>query len=260
VLGLLLVGATVQALVAPTSPRARTGTESPATSVAYAAEASVNVEVSRVKAVRPTLVAAVEAVKRGDLGAARVGVHAFDSGWNGIEVYVNVRNLDLYRELEIDTMAKLEEILDAPQPDKAEALPLAEKLLVKYDEVIALSEAGPALDPRFDDVAALRIVRANLREVTPALKANDLATARAAYFRFRMGWPEIEPLMQTQSPDTYHAVTEALPSADAAFQASSASAAELIPVADGLIGKYNAGVNALTAAAREAQQANQKPG
>ena len=46
-----------------------------------------------------------------------------------------------------------------------------------------VAKAAP-LNPLYDDVARLRIVRAHLREVIPALKAGDVAKARKSFDEF----------------------------------------------------------------------------
>ena len=49
-------------------------------------------EVSSIKAVRPTLVKTIAALKKGDAAEAKADFGAYDSGWNGIELYVNTRD------------------------------------------------------------------------------------------------------------------------------------------------------------------------
>jgi hypothetical protein len=71
-------------------------------------------------------------------------------------------------------------------------------MLAKYDEAINPVAAWslrrrPPLD---DGVARLRMVRAPLREVVPALKAGDLAKARKSYSEFDNNWDSIEDLVK----------------------------------------------------------------
>ena len=54
----------------------------------------------------------------------------------------------------------------------------AQAMLMKYDEAITMVEKGEPLNPLFDDVARLRIVRSNLREVVPALMAGPCPICR----------------------------------------------------------------------------------
>ena len=57
-------------------------------------------ELASIKAVRPTLVTTIAALKKADVAAAKEAFEAFDSGWNGVEVYINVRYPEMYKELE----------------------------------------------------------------------------------------------------------------------------------------------------------------
>ena len=59
-------------------------------------------EVASLKAVRPTLVNTIAALQKKDIGAAKAAFEAYDSAWNGIEVYINTRNPELYKELELN--------------------------------------------------------------------------------------------------------------------------------------------------------------
>ena len=64
-------------------------------------------EVSSIKGVRPTLVNTVAALKKGDVASAKAAFEAYDSGWNGIEVYINTRSKELYNELELHLQADI---------------------------------------------------------------------------------------------------------------------------------------------------------
>jgi hypothetical protein len=54
-------------------------------------------EISSIKAIRPTLVDTITALQQRDIARAKAAFEAYDSGWNGIEVYVNTRSKDMYR-------------------------------------------------------------------------------------------------------------------------------------------------------------------
>src|SRR5262245_5191008 len=95
-------------------------------------------EVSAVKAARPFLVATLAAVQQGNLTQAKEAFEAYDSAWNGIEVYINVRSRTLYQGLELDLQAKISKALDMPNPDVAGLLADAQMMLAKYDEAIEL--------------------------------------------------------------------------------------------------------------------------
>jgi hypothetical protein len=86
----------------------------------------------------------------------------------------------------------------------------AQAMLAKYDEAISLVEKGPPLNPLFDNVARLRIVRAHLREVPPALKAGNFAKARKSFESFESTWDSIEDLIKAKSADAYVAIEKGM--------------------------------------------------
>ena len=45
-------------------------------------------EVTSIKGIRPTLVNTIGALQKRDVQAAKDAFEAYDSGWNGVEVYV----------------------------------------------------------------------------------------------------------------------------------------------------------------------------
>ena len=135
-------------------------------------------EVTSIKAVRPTLVNTIAALQANDVAGAKAAFEAYDSAWNGIEVYVNVRSKPMYESLEHDFQARITKALDSPNPNIAPLLADAQAMLVKFDETVALIAPMPPLNSFYDEVARLRIVRAHLREVPPALKTGNFAKAR----------------------------------------------------------------------------------
>jgi hypothetical protein len=130
-------------------------------------------EVTSVKAVRQTLVNTIAALRKSDVAGARDAFEAFDSGWNGVEVYINVRYPEMYKELEGNLETRIIAGLSAPSPNTAALLADSQTMLAKYDETIGMIEKAAPLNRLYDDVTRLRIVRAHLREVTPALKAGQ---------------------------------------------------------------------------------------
>ena len=75
---------------------------------AYApqARAADRFEVTSLKAVRPTLVKTVDALQKNNPKAAKDAFAEYDSAWNGIEVYINTRSMDVYNALEHEMQAK----------------------------------------------------------------------------------------------------------------------------------------------------------
>ena len=163
-------------------------------------------EVSAVKAARPFLVDTVAAIQQGNVVRAKEAFDAYDSAWNGIEVYINVRSRALYQVLELELQVKISKALDAPRPDMPALLSDAQMMLAKYDEAIDVVSKGPPLNPIYDELARLRIVRAHLREVNPALKAGNLAKARKSFEAFNDKWFDIEDFVRAQSLDAYVAI------------------------------------------------------
>ena len=148
-------------------------------------------EVRLAKSPRPLLAEAVEAARRGDAAGTRSALTTYDVVWNDIEVYVTTRSRPIYQEVEGGYQRKIEELLRASSPVMVDIVPLAEAMLTKYDEAIALSESGAALSPLFDEVAAIRLARAGLRGAVAALKQGGPAVARAAFTAFQAAWPGV---------------------------------------------------------------------
>src|SRR4029077_10426365 len=79
-------------------------------------------EVTSIKAVRPTLVNTIAALQAGDVARAKAAFEAYDSAWNGIEVYVNVRSKPMYETLEHEFQARITKALDETNPNVAPLL------------------------------------------------------------------------------------------------------------------------------------------
>jgi uncharacterized cupredoxin-like copper-binding protein len=212
---------------------------------------SVKNELTLVSAVRPNLVNLVDAAKKGDFAGAKKALKAYNTAWNGIEVYVSFRSPETYTNIETVLEAKVTSLLDATPPNAAEIVPAAEALLAKYDEVMKLVSAGKPISPLFDDVATLRILRTNtIRDAVPAIKAGDVATAKSLLSTFITKWSEVEDLVHERSADAYADIENAMAKVNAAVQKSSTTAADLAPLADTLSNRFNYAVSLFNAAAR----------
>jgi len=218
--------------------------------IASQAKAADRYEVTNIKAVRPTLVKTVAALKKGDVAAAKISFDEYDDQWTGIETYINARNKDMYTEMEQGLQGKINKGLAMPSPDAPALLDLAQMLLAKYDDAIAMVEKGEPLNPLFDDVARLRIVREDLRDITPALKAGDVAKARKAFAGFDHKWPSVEGLIKSRSQDAAAAITKDMPQIKAALQADKPDADQIAAMVKDLTDKYNGVVNDITKDAR----------
>jgi hypothetical protein len=223
---------------------------------AVEAEATPNTErfeVSSIKGVRPLLVDTLGALQQGDLARARQVFETYDSAWNGIEVYVNVRSKALYEVLELDLQAKITKALGASTPDSAQLLSDTQAMLAKYDELIDLVSQAAPLDPIYDDLARLRIVRTHLREVTPALKAGNLAKARKSFEAFDDMWFDIEDFVRAQSLDAYVAIERGMLQIEEALVPEMPDIARVQTLVAGVMSQYNAIVTEVQRQARTAR-------
>jgi hypothetical protein len=219
-------------------------------SAAEAAKAGERFEVASIKAVRPTLADTVAALQRRDIAGAKTAFEAYDSAWNGIEVYINTRSKDMYDGLEHVLQARIEKALSAPNPDVPALLADAQAMLVKYDEAIDMVSKGAPLNPLYDDIARLRIVRAHLREVAPALKAGKFDKARKSYTDFDTEWDSIEDMIKAHSADDYVAIEKSMIDIEKALMPDKPDVAAATALVNGVMAKYNATVTALTREAR----------
>ena len=210
-------------------------------------------EVTSIKAVRPTLVRTVDALKKGDTAAAEEAFEAYDTGWNGIEVYINTRDRDMYNELEKNYQTKIEEGLKASKPDVAALLANAQAMLAKYDEMLALVEKSAPLNRLYDDVARLRIERSHLREVTPALKAGNLAKARKSFTAFDDNWDNIEDLVKARSRESYDTIEKGMVTIERQLMPAKPDTDAAIATVTEVMTEYNKIVNQITKDARDAK-------
>src|SRR5258705_11077649 len=149
-------------------------------------------EVTSLRGVRPILVKTIADLEKKNAAAAKADMDDYDSAWNGVEVYVSTRSMDLYNEIEHHYQTAVTEALNKPSPNTTTILADAKAMLAKYDEMLAFVEKAMPLNRLYDGVARLRIERAHLREVTPALKAGHLAKAKTSFDAFNDNWDNIE--------------------------------------------------------------------
>ena len=214
------------------------------------ARAADRFEVTSIKAVRPTLVNTVNALQKGNARGAKEAFGEYDSAWNGIEVYINTRSPEMYNALEREMQAKLTAGLSEATPNVTDLLPLAKAMLAKFDEAIAMVATAAPLNPLFDDVARLRIVRAHLREVNPALKAGDLAKARKSYAQFDRKWDSIENLVKGRDIKAYNTIEEGMTNVGLALKPAMPDVAKAQTLVSGVMDEYNKIVAEVTKEAR----------
>lgn len=215
-----------------------------------AAKPGERFEITSVKAVRPTLVDTIAALQKRDVAGAKAAFEAYDSSWNGIEMYVNTRSKDMYDAIEHVFQARIEKALSAPNPDMAALLTDAQAMLVKYDEAIDMVAKAQPLNPLWDDIARLRIVRAHLREVAPALKAGNFEKARKSFAAFDNTWDSIEDMVKAHSADDYVEIEKGMIEIEKALMPAKPDVAAATALVNGVMAKYNATVTELVKEAR----------
>jgi hypothetical protein len=203
------------------------------------AAAQERFEVTSVKTARPPLAETVAAIQQRDIARAKAAFDAYDSAWNGIEVYINTRSKEIYEFLEINYQRKIAKD-GGDAPDMAALLADAQIMLAEYDEAIGLVSKAAPLNPLYDDVARLRIVRAHLREVPPALKAGDFAKARKSFAAFDSSWDSIEDLIKARSGDNYVAIEKGMIEIEQALMPEKPDAAKATALVNDVMAKYNA--------------------
>lgn len=250
---ILAIGLTASACGSSANSSDSTQT-TPATSSGSAVPKSTAVitggEVALVSAVRPKIDALVTALQGTNVDAARDAYNEYDAGWNGIEVYVNVRDKALYTHLEVDLQEPIGEGLEATSPNMAPLVAKAQELGTAYDQAIANSKAGPALSPLFDDVTALRIVRRELRLTAAELKEPDVPEAKKEFEEFTANYPLITDLVKARSDTADGAIQAAIAKLRAGFADSNTDAKTLTGLLTTLTTRYNFAVGLWNAAAR----------
>ena len=210
-------------------------------------------EVTSLKSVRPTLVDTIAALKAGDVAGAKTAFEAYDSAWNGIEVYVNVRSKPMYEILEHQFQARIAKALDGPNPNVAPLLADVQAMLAKFDETVALIAPMPPLNSFYDEVARLRIVRAHLREVPPALKAGNFAMARKSFQNFDDNWDSIEDLIKARNADSYVAIEKGMIDIEKALVPDKPDVAQVTAMVNEVMRLYNAALAEIVKDARARQ-------
>jgi hypothetical protein len=207
-------------------------------------------EVSSIKAVRVTLVETATALQQGNIAKAKEAFDNYDSGWNGIEVYIDTRSKPMYDKIELDLQARINKEMGQPMPDLAKLRADIQEMIGKYDEAIAMVSSGAPLSPLFDDIARLRIERSHLREVTPALKAGNIAKARKSYEAFDANWDSIEDLIKVRSADAYVAVEKGMIQIEQALMPEKPDVAQVTALVTAVNTAYNSALAMLVKEAK----------
>jgi hypothetical protein len=207
-------------------------------------------EISALKAVRPTLTRFVAACDKGEISAAKTAYEDFETGWKGIQVYVIMRDRNVFQS-EGNLQVKIVTALKASQPNMAALAVDAKALASQYDTFIAAAAKLPPLNPLFDDVARLRIARAQMRAVDIAIRANDFSRARTelAIFSGKIGG--IKPILVQRSPETWDAFTKEFPPLQMEIASANPNVSKCLAHIRAIMSKYT---RALTVLTRDAAQ------
>jgi len=223
------------------------------TAVAQVFAQNERFEITSIKAIRPTLVNTIAALKAGDIARARESFDAYDSGWNGIEVYINVRSKEAYQILEHEFQPRITKALESPNPNVAAVMADVQAMLAKFDETVAMMASQKPLNPMFDDVARLRIVRAHLREVPPALKAGNVAKARKSFQAFDDNWDSIEDLIKARNAESYVTIEKTMIAIENGLKPDKPDVAQVTSMVNEVMRLYNEALAEIAKDARAQQ-------
>jgi hypothetical protein len=210
-------------------------------------------EVTSLRAVRPILAKTIADLEKKNAAAAKADMGDYDSAWNGVEVYVSTRSMDLYNEIEHHYQTAVTDALNKPNPDATAILADAKAMLAKYDEMLAFVEKAMPLNRLYDDVARLRIERAHLREVTPALKAGNLAKAKTSFDAFNDNWDNIEALVKERSRESYDAIEKGMVTIERQLMPAKPDTDAVTATVTEVMTEYNKIVTQITREARDAK-------
>ncbi len=210
-------------------------------------------EVTSLRAVRPILAKTIADLEKKNAAAAKADMGDYDSAWNGVEVYVSTRSMDLYNEIEHHYQTAVTDALNKPNPDTTAILADAKAMLAKYDEMLAFVEKAMPLNRLYDDVARLRIERAHLREVTPALKAGNLAKAKTSFDAFNDNWDNIEALVKERSRESYDAIEKGMVTIERQLMPAKPDTDAVTATVTEVMTEYNKIVTQITREARDAK-------
>jgi hypothetical protein len=213
------------------------------------AQSGERFEISTLKTVRIPLSKALAALQTRDFTGAKAAFADFDTGWKGIEMYILTRDKSAY-EVENNLRLKIINDLNGAKPDANVLNADTQALLAKYDASIGLAEKAAPLNTLYDDVARLRMFRADLREVDIAIRASDFAKARKSLTVFNGKLDTVSSILKARSPEALDAVKTGIAQLQAGLKAPTPDAAKSMAVIRGITAKYNMVLNQVTSEAR----------
>jgi predicted hydrocarbon binding protein len=197
------VATTAAATTVATTAKATTAAAATTSAATTAAAAKVTKELTLMRPVAVPIVGTLDALKKGDVAGAKKIFLDYSNGWKGIEVYVKNRSSQLYDLIEVQNEAKANKLFEDPNAKAADIIPFVEGVQKGYNDALKLAETNPTYPAVLDEIAGMRILRVNLQTAIAALKANDVATAKAAYKKFYDGWDDVENSVMSRNKDIY---------------------------------------------------------
>src|SRR5258706_310887 len=152
---------------------------------------------------------------------------------------IYVRSKPMYEPLEHESQPRITKALDTPNPNVAPLIADVQAMLAKFDETVALIAPMPPLNSFYDEIARLRIVRAHLREVSPALKAGNFAKARKSFQAFDDNWDSIEDLIKARNADSYVAIEKGMIAIEKALTPDKPDIAQVTTMVNEVMRLYN---------------------
>lgn len=226
-----------------------------ASSVLYApiSSAAESKEVEILKSLSPYISTWRTAIANKNIATAKQAAEKYEAKWQGLEVYINHRSLPLYRDMEVDTQFAMEDELEKTTPDFAKLSKQVVHLKDDLNTAIYMAKASPKLSPLFDELVALRELRAKslfLARTALLPETLDIAKAKANFAIFKEGFPAVSAMIEQRSETALDEIQTALNEADKVFSNAKATAEELTAANGNLINKYAFAVNLINAAAR----------
>jgi len=169
-----------------------------------------------------------------------------------MEVYVSVRSVPVYNDLEINWQAKITKAFSDPSVTAEYIIPMAKAMMTSWDDALRNAEGGSAISPLLDDVWTIRIARQPLRRISGEINSGNITAATATFAEFKNGWAGITPLVKPRLADAYNDVEAAIKAVDAALAKPGVTPAELIPLVGTLSSRFGFGQLLVTSAGRKA--------
>lgn len=210
-------------------------------------------EIASIKEATAPVAKTLALLEKKDVAGARKVWSTYDPLWNGMEVYVSVRSVPVYNELEINWQAKITKAFSDPNVSAEYIIPMAKAMLISWEDALRNAQDGDAISPLLDDVWTIRIARQPLRRIGGEINGGNIAAAKATFAEFKKAWAGITPLIKSRSAEAYNDVENSIKAVDAALAKPGVAAAELTPLVGALNSRFGFGQLLVTSAGRKAE-------